>query len=192
MSVAHDPDDRQQAQVAIHVAKLDRAADRVLVRPPAARQRFADHGDVRRIRAVAPVEDPPSDERDPENLEVSVRGGEETCFAEAFFLPGHRQKSVDGRGLLAPREQEKHSVGKAAIHHRQAAGRPDRAHARDLFEPVNEVRIEDRLTRLCPGIVHPRKRDVHRASCPRGIRDSLRGLSTGCVRAIPLRPRGPA
>ena len=30
------------------------------------------------------------------------------------------------------------------------------------FEPVDQVRKENRLTGLCRGIVHPRKRDVHR------------------------------
>ena len=46
--------------------------------------------------------------------------------------------------------------------HRQAARRAHRAHARDLFEPVDQVGKEDRLTGLGLGIVHPRKRDVHR------------------------------
>src|SRR2546427_6972079 len=115
MSVAHDPDNGQQTQVAIHVSKLNRVADRVLIWPPVARKRFADHGNVRRIRAVALVEDSSSNQRNSENLEVSVRGDAEVRIASALLLPEHRTKTIRGLRDLVVLHQEKHSVGKAAI-----------------------------------------------------------------------------
>src|SRR5260370_33607268 len=69
VSVAHDPDDGQQTQVAIHVSKLKGVADGVLIWPAVARKRFADHGNVRRIGAVALVKDSPSKQWNSENLE---------------------------------------------------------------------------------------------------------------------------
>src|SRR5881628_2450326 len=101
MSVAHDPDDGQQTQVAIHVSKLNRAADRVLIWPTVARKRFADHGNVRSIRAVVLVEDSPSNQRNSENLEVSVRGDAEVRNANALFLPEECTKTIRGPGDLA-------------------------------------------------------------------------------------------
>ena len=94
--VAHDPDDGQQTQVAIHVSELDRVADRVLVRPPVARQRFADHRHVRRIGAVALVEDSPSNQRNAENLEVSVawRRRSPRCRCVLFAGTARRRPSM--------------------------------------------------------------------------------------------------
>ena len=93
MSVAYDSDDGQQAQVAIHVSKLNRVADGVLIWPAVARQRFADHGNVRRIRAVALVKDSPANQRNSENLEVSVRGDAEVRIANALFLLEQRSQA---------------------------------------------------------------------------------------------------
>ena len=100
VSVAHDPDDGEQTQVAIHVSKLDGVADGILIWPAIARQRFADHGNVRRIRAVALVEDSATNEGDSENLEVSVRDDAEVRAAEAFFLLAQRTKTIRGFGHL--------------------------------------------------------------------------------------------
>ena len=105
MSVAYDPDDVQQTQVAIHVSKLNRVADRVLIWPPVARKRFADHGNVRSIRAIALVEDSPSNQRNSENLEVSVRGDAEIRIANAFFLLEQRTKTIHCLGDLILRHQ---------------------------------------------------------------------------------------
>src|SRR4029077_10581511 len=54
----------------------------------------------------------------------------------------------------------KRAVGKASFHG-QVANRANLADAGDLFEAVNQVRIENSLTCFCFGIFHPRKRDVH-------------------------------
>ena len=88
--VAHDPDDRQQTQVAIHVPKLDRVADRVLIWPAAARERLADQGNVRSVRVVALVEHSPANQRNAENLEISVGGDAEIGGADAFLLLAQR------------------------------------------------------------------------------------------------------
>src|SRR5438552_2686179 len=82
VNVAHDSDNRQQPRVAIHVPKLYRVADRVLIWPPVARQRFADHGNVRSVRAVALVKDSSSNQRNFQRLEVSVRDDAEVRAAK--------------------------------------------------------------------------------------------------------------
>ena len=161
MNVAHDSDNRQQPRVAIHVPKLYRVADRVLIWPPVARQRFADHGNVRSVRAVALVKDSSSNQRNFQRLEVSVRDDAEVRAAKALFLL-EQAKTICGLGNLILRHEQKHSVWKAAIH-RQAAGRANFAHAWDLFEPLNQLCKENHLPCLCFGVVppFPWKRDVH-------------------------------
>ncbi len=56
--IAHNPHDGEQAQVPIHVAKLDRPAQWVLIGPLLARQRLANQCHVRRIHCVALIEEP--------------------------------------------------------------------------------------------------------------------------------------
>ena len=163
MGVAHDPDDRQQAQVAVHVSELDRAADRVLAGPALARERLADHGDVRRVGAVAVVEDAPANEGNPEDLEVAV---------------GRRRRNPRRRG--AP------SAGRAlpsAVHRSSGAsscvtstnipsGRPPSS-GRPLVAPTlrtpgiclsRSIRREKKIAwpALALRVLRPRQRDVHR------------------------------
>ena len=160
VNVAHDSNDSQQTNVAIHIPKLDGMADGVLIWPTVARQRFADDGNVRRVGAVALVEDSPANQRNSQRLEVSVRDDAEVRAAKALFLL-EQAKTICGLGNLILRHEQKHSVWKAAIHW-QAAGRANFAHAWDLFEPLNQICKENRLTCLCFRIFHPRKGDVHR------------------------------
>ena len=161
VGVAHDPDDRQQAQVAVHVSELDRAADRVLAGPARARERFGDQGHVRRIRPVALVEGAPAHEGNPENLEVALGHRAEVRDADALLLLEESPDVLHGlRGVLRRRQQE-HAVRMAAVE-RQTARRADLADARDLLEPVDQARIEDRLAGPGPGILQPRQRNVHR------------------------------
>ena len=105
MNVANDADDGQQTQVAIHVSKLNRVADGVLIWPAVARKRFTDHGNVRRVRAVALVEDSPSNQRNSQNLEILVRGDAEVRNSNAFFLPAQQTKTIHGLGELILRHQ---------------------------------------------------------------------------------------
>src|SRR5208282_3124783 len=138
-NVAHDAYDGEQTQIAIHVSKFDGVADGVLIGPAFARQRFADHGDVGSIRAVALVEDAPSNQGNSENLEVSVRSDAEIRTADAFFLPHERAKAIHRFRNLVLRHQEKHSVGKAAVYHWQIASGAHLTDAGDLLEAVNQA-----------------------------------------------------
>ena len=60
--VAHDPDNAERMQIAVHVSVLDLLADCVLVRPVTFRQRFAHDRDVRRVGSVAFLEKPATDQ----------------------------------------------------------------------------------------------------------------------------------
>ncbi len=93
-NVAYDPDNGQQAQVAIHVSKFNGVADGILTRPTIASKRLADHRRVRRIRAIASVEGASSNQRDSEGLEVSVRGHAKICDANPLLLWGQRGKTI--------------------------------------------------------------------------------------------------
>ena len=46
-TITDDADDIEQVQIAVHVAELEGAADRILAGPARAGERFADHGGVR-------------------------------------------------------------------------------------------------------------------------------------------------
>ena len=104
--LAHVADDCDDLTRRIFELRSEAAADRdlltdgILIWPAIARQRFADHGNVRRIRAVALVEDSTTNEGDSENLEVSVRDDAEVRAAEAFFLLAQRTKTIRGFGHL--------------------------------------------------------------------------------------------
>ena len=100
MNVAHDSNDSQQTHVAIHIPKLDGMADGVLIWPTVARQRFADHGNVRSVRAVALVKDSSSNQRNSQRLEVSVSGDAEIRDAKALFLLQQWTKTIYGLGEL--------------------------------------------------------------------------------------------
>ncbi len=88
MDIANDPDDGEQAQVAIHVAELNGVADGVLTGPAFASKRLADDGYVRRIRAIVLVKEPAANEGNLENLEVAMGDNSEIGDAKPFFLLG--------------------------------------------------------------------------------------------------------
>src|SRR5260370_15056817 len=120
---------------------------------------------MRRIGTVVLVKDAVANQRNSENLEVSLRSDAEISSAKAFFLLEHGSKIIrDGLGDLILRRQKEHSVRKPALNQGQAARGANSAHARDLFETVNQVGKKDCLTCLCFGVVppFPWKRDVHR------------------------------
>src|SRR5690348_7453435 len=100
MNISHDSNNGQQAQVAIHISKLDGVTDGILILPTVARKRFADHCDVRGTRAVALVEDSPPNQRNSENLEVSIRSDAEIRYAEPFLLLEQCAKCIRGLGNL--------------------------------------------------------------------------------------------
>ena len=142
--VADDAYNRQQAHIAIHVSKFNGVADRVLMRPAIACERFADQGHVRRARGVTLVEHASAEQRNSQHLEISVGRDTEIRFASAFFLIPQRIEAVDGFGNFILRHQHKHSVGKSAGQG-QSAGRSYAAHAGNLFEPADQVRKENAL-----------------------------------------------
>ena len=84
MNITDNADNGQQAQVAIHVSEFNGVADWVLAGPAVASQRSADHGHMRRVRAVALVKHAPAQKRNSESLEVSAGGDAEIRVAQDF------------------------------------------------------------------------------------------------------------
>ncbi len=74
-NVSHDPDHAQQAQVTIHVSKLDELPDRVFALPLFLHQSLAHERDVRGVRGVGGLEEPSADERNSHRLEETLARG---------------------------------------------------------------------------------------------------------------------
>src|SRR5260370_33631813 len=131
-------------------------ADGVQIWPTVAGTRFADDGNMRRIGTVVLVKDAAANQRNSENLEVSLRSDAEIRNANAFFLLEHGSKIIrDGLGDLILRRQKEHSVGKPALNQGRAARGANSGHARDLFEAANQFGKIDCLTSLCFVVVPP-------------------------------------
>src|SRR2546430_1008115 len=72
MHVTYNANNRQQAEVAIHVPEFNGVADGILAGPALAREGYADDCRMGRVGAVVLVKDSPTKKRNSERLEISV------------------------------------------------------------------------------------------------------------------------
>ena len=86
MHVTDNANNRQQADVAIHVPEFNGVADGILAGPALAREGCANDRRMGRIPAVALVKDSPTKERNSERLKISVSCDAKICFPESLFL----------------------------------------------------------------------------------------------------------
>ena len=86
MHVTYNANNRQQADVAIHVSEFNGAADGILAGPALAREGCADDCRMGRVGAVALVKDSPTKERNSERLKISVGCDAKIGFPKSLFL----------------------------------------------------------------------------------------------------------
>src|SRR5438034_11303220 len=82
MHVTDNANNRQQADVAIHVPEFNGVADGILAGPALAREGCANDRRVGRISAVALVKDSRTQERNSESMNLSERRNAKMCFPD--------------------------------------------------------------------------------------------------------------
>src|SRR5262245_62075052 len=95
--IADDADDAQRVVVAVHIAVLNRVAERVFIRKMAARQRFADQRDLLRVGAVDLIEEPPAQEPDAHRVEITRTGDAEFSVAFQGLIIVNQKPAVRSR-----------------------------------------------------------------------------------------------
>ncbi len=134
MHIADDADHGQRAHVAVHVAVLQALSDRIAVGPDAARERGADHRDVRRIGAVAVVEQPAALQRDSDRIEIAGAGNAVFGIAE---LRRQVRQVVEVRHCGGVPER----AVRAGVGQRQRIDAADLAHAGQHGDAPHQFRI---------------------------------------------------
>ncbi len=139
--VAADADDPQKTQVAIHVPELDERADRVLPQPLCARERFTDHGNVRRGAVVAVLEQAASQKRNAYRLKETLARGAILCLSDALRIFGEPLEIVERLDELAGLHDDKEPVAKARAH-RQTIDSTRARHAGDRSELPEKLGLQ--------------------------------------------------
>ena len=85
MHVTYNANNREQPEVAVHIAKFNGLADRILAEPVLACEGYAYERGMRRVRTVAIVKHSPAHDRNAEGLKISVSCDTKIRFPELLF-----------------------------------------------------------------------------------------------------------
>src|SRR6185436_12551801 len=109
-NIAGDANDGKRLQIAVHIAELDHLADRVLIGPPLASQKFADYGNMRRTPMILFAENPPADQRNAQGTEVVLAGHTIKGVSDLGRILRHTLQFIEIDGRLSAIEDDEASV----------------------------------------------------------------------------------
>ena len=152
MHIAHDADDGERPQIAVHVTELDELAQRVLARPAPACQGGADHCDVRRAGGVPLVEQAAADQRDAHDAEVVFARDAEVRVAAASWHVHEAPEVLEVRDFVRPPQDDERSVRVKFAVQREVVHATHALDARERAEPLDQPLQEAGDPRMSSGV----------------------------------------